>query len=115
MQYFFPYSPAHPKQYWQFCKKTLLKKEKVERYKEKIVKEYAKGIFTLIKGEDLPRDSQLAKIYTTTISGVGRPVFFIQTETGDGFFLFFRSKNDGLGQNISIKNPKSRSQLRKYL
>ncbi|MDP4007571.1 MAG: hypothetical protein Q8P68_00080 [Candidatus Peregrinibacteria bacterium] len=95
--------------------KTLLKKENVEKHKEKIVKAYAKGIFTIIKGKDLPRDSQLVKIYTTTISGVGRLVFLIQTKTDDGFFLFFRSKNDEIGQNISIKNPKFRSQLRKYL
>ena len=95
--------------------KTLLKKENVEKYKEKIVKAYTKGIFTIIKGEDLPKDSQSAKIYTTTIGGVGRFIFLIQTKTDDGFFLFFRSKNDEIGQNISIKNPKFRNQLRKYL
>lgn len=95
--------------------KTLSKKENIEKYKEKIVKAYAKGIFTVIKGEDLPKDSKLAKIYTTTINGVGRLVFLVQTKTSDGFFLFFRTKNDPIGQNITIKNPQFRTQLGKYL
>ncbi len=94
---------------------TLSKKENIGKHKEKIVRAYAKGIFTIIKGKDLPKDSQLAKIYTTTINGVGRLLFLTQTKSSDGFFLFFRTKNDSIGQNITIKNPQFRIQLRKYL
>lgn len=36
-------------------------------------------------------------------------------ETGDVFFLFFRTKNDRIGENITIKNPEFKKKLKEYL
>ncbi|HCW32047.1 MAG: hypothetical protein UT55_C0020G0001 [Candidatus Peregrinibacteria bacterium GW2011_GWE2_39_6] len=80
----------------------LAKKEQIQKEKIEIIQAYAKGIFT--------------KIYTTTIrGGAGRIVFLVDAKSNDGFFLFFRSKNDPIGKNITIKNLKFKNQLHKYL
>ncbi|EKD93369.1 MAG: hypothetical protein ACD_28C00161G0002 [uncultured bacterium] len=94
---------------------TLSKKEKIANVKKQIIEAYAKGIFTQIKGDKLPPHSSLIKIYTTTIRGAGRLVFLVDIKSTDGFFLFFRTKNDEIGRNITIKNAKSRTQLHRYL
>lgn len=80
-----------------------------------IVDGYAGGISIHIKGEHLPRASRLIKIYATTVRGARRIVFLVDVETQTGFFLFFRSKNDLIGKNISIKNPLFKKQLGTYL
>lgn len=96
--------------------KTLLKKEKVDfEEKKKLLKVYAKGVFTTIKGDSLPKYSSLIKIYMTMVSGARRAVFLVDTRTKDGFFLFFRSKNDLIGKNITIKNHVFKQTLREYL
>jgi len=95
--------------------KTLIKKEKIEGRKTEIAKAYSKNIFRRIKGENLPKDSELIKIYTTSIQGAGRLVFLVNVKTKDGFFLFYRSKNDEIGKNISIKNSRFKMGLKKYL
>jgi hypothetical protein len=94
---------------------TLSKKEKILPIKKQIIEAYAKGIFTQIKGDKLPPHSSLIKIYTTTIRGAGRLVFLVEIKSMDGFFLFFRTKNDEIGRNITIKNSKFKTQLHKYL
>lgn len=94
---------------------SLSKKEKIEHAKKQIIEAYAKGIFTQIKGDKLPPNSSLIKIYTTTIRGAGRLVFLVDMKSTDGFFLFFRTKNDEIGRNITIKNSKFKTQLHKYL
>lgn len=76
---------------------------------------YAKGIHTPIKGEALPKGSRLIKLYVTTVGGAKRIVFLVDVETSVGYFLFFRSKNDAIGGNISIKNPVFRKKLLQYL
>lgn len=76
---------------------------------------FQKGIFTSIKGSRLPVNSRLVKIYATTVSGARRIVILVNVATGDGFFLFYRSKNDSLGKNISVQNPLFRAMLHKYL
>ena len=55
------------------------------------------------------------KIYVTTTQGARRIVFLVDVATGTGFFLFYRGKNDKLGENISIKNPLFRERLSVYL
>ena len=51
----------------------------------------------------------------TTVSGAKRTVFLIDTSSNDGFFLFYRSKKDKIGENISIKNITFKKALIKYL
>src|SRR5439155_325274 len=82
---------------------------------EIILHAYAKGIFTAIKGESLPKGSRLIKLYVTTVSEAKRIVFLLEVGTGTGFFLFYRGKNDALGKNISIKNPAFKKRLLQYL
>ena len=76
---------------------------------------YAEGIFTPIKGESLPKGSRLVKLYVTTAGGARRIVFLVDVETNAAFLLFYRSKNDVLGKNISIKNPAFKKRLLQYL
>lgn len=86
-----------------------------ERDLEVILRGYSEGIYIPIKGESLPKGSRLVKLYVTTIQGAHRVVFLVDVETGTGFFLFYRSKNDVLGKNISIKNPAFKKRLIQYL
>lgn len=96
--------------------KTIAKKEGLKSIEKVwLIKSYSKGIFQVIKGEALPIGASLVKLYMTTIAGARRAVFMRDVKTNDGFFLMFRSKNDSIGVNISIKNPKFRETLRKYL
>ncbi len=82
---------------------------------ESILRGYSEGIYVQIKGESLPKGSRLVKLYVTTIQGARRIVFLVDVETNVGFFLFYRSKNDILGKNISIKNPEFKKRLLQYL
>ncbi len=50
-------------------------------------------------------DTHLIKVYSTTVSGARRIVYLMDTVSGDAFFLFFRTKNDPIGSNITIHNP----------
>jgi len=96
--------------------RTLVRKEKLTPEDvDVIVKSCKKGIFTKIKGESLPSDSSLIKIYTTTIKGAQRIVILLDEESKVGHFLLFRNKNDIVGKNISIKNPVFKKLLQKYL
>ena len=54
-------------------------------------------------------------MYATSSSGAKRIVFLLETETGEQFFLFYRDKNDIIGENITIKNTYFREALYKYL
>ncbi|PIZ75106.1 hypothetical protein COY05_05100 [Candidatus Peregrinibacteria bacterium CG_4_10_14_0_2_um_filter_38_24] len=95
---------------------SLVKKEKLSNDDIKeVIKNTSKGIYTLIKGENLPRNSKLIKIYSTTIQRAKRIVMLMETVSGDSFFLFYRSKNDKIGKNISIQNQIFRKNLHKYL
>ncbi|QQR54724.1 hypothetical protein IPG41_06085 [Candidatus Peregrinibacteria bacterium] len=51
----------------------------------------------------------------TTILGARRAIFLVETTTEDGFFLMFRSKNDPIGENMTIKNTEFKSTLHHYL
>lgn len=82
---------------------------------EAILGGYAEGIMVAIKGDALPKGSRLVKLYVTTVAGARRIVFLVDVETGTGFFLFYRGKNDPIGTNITIKNPVFRKRLHIYL
>lgn len=73
------------------------------------------GIFTIIKGENLPKGSRLIKMYATTVLGARRMVFLVDVASNDAFFLFYRSKKDKIGKNITIQNQEFRSMLHTYL
>lgn len=94
---------------------TLSKKENIGNEKMEIIRSVVKGIFTLIKGVSLPKYSRLIKIYVTTVKGARRAVFLADMLSGKNFFLFYRSKNDEIGKNMSVKNPKFKNELIKYL
>ncbi len=96
--------------------KSILKKENINNQEKNLIcKAFGKGIFDIIKGENLPSNSELIKIYMTTVLGARRVVFLVDVVTKDGFFLFYRSKNDLIGENISIKNKIFKETLKKYL
>lgn len=63
----------------------------------------------------MPIGSRLIKVYATTTQGARRIVYLIDVQSGDVFFLFLRSKNDRLGENITIKNPEFKKKLEEYL
>lgn len=81
----------------------------------KILDGFREGIFTVIKGENLPKGSRLIKVYSTTVAGARRIVYLVDVSSNDAFFLFFRSKNDKIGKNISIGNPEFKKVLYNYL
>jgi hypothetical protein len=76
---------------------------------------FKEGIFTVIKGDHLPKGSRLIKIYATTVSGARRIVFLIDVASNDAFFLFYRSQKDKIGKNITIQNQDFRKMLHSYL
>lgn len=42
-------------------------------------------------------------------------VHLLDVASGDVFFLFYRTKNDRIGENITIKNPEFKKKLQEYL
>lgn len=82
---------------------------------ETILHAYAKGIAVPIKGTSLPKGSRLVKLYVTTAEGARRIVFLVDVESGTGFLLFYRGKNDAIGRNITIKKSLFKKRLLRYL
>jgi hypothetical protein len=82
---------------------------------QKILDGFREGIFIVIKGENLPKGSRLIKVYSTTMTGARRIIYLVDVLSNDAFFLFYRSKNDKIGKNISINNPEFKKTLHKYL
>lgn len=80
-----------------------------------ILNSFRKGISVSIKGRNLPKASKLIKIYATAVAGARRIVYLVDMASSDGFLLFYRSKNDRIGKNISIQNPEFRKKLNLYL
>lgn len=68
-----------------------------------------------IKGKNLPKGTKLLKFYATSSEGPRRIVYLLEVDSGDLFLLFYRSKNDEVGGNASIKNKAFRIQLEKSL
>ncbi len=96
--------------------KSLIKKENItSQEKAVIIKVCQKSIFTKIKGQNMPNNSSLIKIYVTTLNGARRLVLILDEEIDVGYFLFFRKKDDSIGKNISIKNSEFKKALQQYL
>jgi hypothetical protein len=76
---------------------------------------YKKGIFDNIKWKNLPANSRLIKIYTTSIYWEKRIVYMVDLVSKDAFFLFYRDKKDKIWENISIKNKYFKEKLDNYL
>lgn len=98
--------------------KTIKKKElgNISQDELQILLDYDKrGIFTVIKWENLPKNTRLIKIYTTSASWAKRIVYMIDMLSKDAFFLFYRDKNDSIWKNISIKNNAFKIKLQQYL
>ena len=73
------------------------------------------GLLLAIKGAGLPSKTHLLKAYATSRRGPRRIVLLLMVERDDLFLLFYRSKGDKVGDNISIKNPAFKSALTRYL
>jgi len=80
-----------------------------------IINSIEKGIFTYIKGQKLPKRANLIKIYATTNAGAIRLLFLLDRLSLDVFLLFFRNKNDKIGNNMTIKNPHFQKVLNLHL
>ena len=96
-------------------KRKEFKKGMTQTDLQMILHGFQEGIFTLIKGENLPKGSRLIKVFSTTVAGARRIVFLVDVAGNDAFFLFYRSKKDKIGKNISIQNQEFRKVLHKYL
>ncbi len=81
---------------------------------EVILRSCKKDIYDPISG-DIPSATQLIKVYATSKTGAKRIVFLLEMETGDRFFLFYRDKDDEIGENVTIKNPLFKKTLENYL
>lgn len=68
-----------------------------------------------IAARGLPPRTQLIKAYATSKGGPRRVVYLLSVEDGDLFLLFYRSKNDPIGRNVSMANPVFREALDKHL
>ena len=68
-----------------------------------------------IVARSLPPHTRLIKAYATSKRGPKRIVYLLAVEDGDMFLLFYRGKNDAIGQNASMTNPAFRTALDKYL
>ena len=91
----------------------ICKRESIGMEEKKLILGFLKkGIYQIIKGESLPIGNRLIKIYATTINGARRVVFMHDKQKNVFYFLFYRSKNDSLGKNISIKNPQFKAELK---
>lgn len=73
------------------------------------------ALATPIAGKGLPPGTRLIKGYATTPKGPRRVVYLLAMDDGTLFLLFYRGKNDSVGENISPKNPAFTKQLEKHL
>ena len=73
----------------------------------------ALGVPIVARG--LPPHTRLIKAYATSKRGPKRIVYLLAVKDGDMFLLFYRGKNDAIGQNASMTNPAFRTALDKYL
>ncbi|HEY9249409.1 MAG TPA: hypothetical protein VIO38_09770 [Rariglobus sp.] len=73
------------------------------------------ALATPITSKGLPPKTRLLKGYATSSQGPRRIVYLLAVDDGTLFLLFYRSKNDVVGQNVSPKNPAFVRQLKKHL
>ncbi len=68
-----------------------------------------------IAGRGLPAGTKLLKAYATTKQGPRRILYLLLVREGDLFVLFYRTKDDVVGANMSPKNPSFNAALAKHL
>jgi len=73
------------------------------------------ALATPIAGKGLPVGTRLLKSYATSPSGPKRVIYLLVVDDGDVFLLFYRGKNDAIGNNTSMANPAFKASLAKHL
>ena len=73
------------------------------------------ALATPIAATGLPAKTRLLKGSAPTPNGPRGVVYLLGVEDGTLFLLFYRDKNDPVGQNISPQNPAFSKQLEKHL
>ncbi|MFZ5494482.1 MAG: hypothetical protein ACOZE5_03980 [Verrucomicrobiota bacterium] len=68
-----------------------------------------------IAGRGLPAGTKLLKAYATTKQGPRRILYLLLVREGDLFVLFYRTKDDVVGANMSPTNPSFNAALAKHL
>ena len=68
-----------------------------------------------IVGHGLPKGTRLLKAYATTKQGPRRILYLLVVQDKDLFVLFYRTKQDEVGANMSPKNSAFNNALTKYL
>ncbi len=68
-----------------------------------------------IAGHGLPKGTRLLKAYATTKQGPRRILYLLVIQERDLFVLFYQTKQDDVGANMSPKNPAFNSALSKQL
>lgn len=68
-----------------------------------------------IAGHGLPKGTRLLKAYATTKRGPRRILYLLVVQERDLFVLFYRTKQDEVGANMSPKNSSFNSALTKHL
>lgn len=68
-----------------------------------------------LAGKGLPKGTRLLKAYTTTKRGPRRILYLLVVAQGDLFVLFYRDKNDSVGENMSMKNATFNAELNRHL
>ena len=83
--------------------------------REVLIRTARVALATPLAGQGLPPGTRLLKAYATSSQGPRRIVYLLAVDEGDLFLLFYRDKNDPVGENISPKNPVFQKQLKKHL
>ena len=73
------------------------------------------ALATPISSKGLPPKTRLLKGYATSAKGPRRVVYLLAVDDGTLFLLFYRSKTDSVGANVSPKNSAFSKQLEKHL
>jgi hypothetical protein len=68
-----------------------------------------------IAGHGLPQGTRLLKAYATTKQGPRRVLYLLVVAEKDLFVLFYRTKHDDVGANLSPRNPAFNRALKKHL
>jgi hypothetical protein len=68
-----------------------------------------------IAGHGLAKGTRLLKAYATTKRGPRRIFYLLVVQENDLFVLFYRTKQDDVGANMSPKNPAFSKALAKHL
>lgn len=68
-----------------------------------------------ISGHGLPKGTRLLKAYATTKQGPRRILYLLVVQEKDLFVLFYRTKLDDVGANMSPKNSAFNNALAKHL